>query len=91
MQQWVLMAFTIKLLHLNVQKNNSSHQCHTANIFSEYYTVVTETYIMFYLALTDAAVYYCLKRRFKKKYFNNTQQQEYAGIYGKMKDQVKNS
>lgn len=62
------------------KKINSSYQCLTANNFSEYYTVATETYIMFHLALTDAAAYYCLKRsKIKKKYFINKQQQEYAG------------
>lgn len=76
---------------LMYKKINSSYQCLTANNFSEYYTVATETYIMFHLALTDAAAYYCLKRsKIKKKYFINKQQQEYAGIYGKMKGQVKN-
>lgn len=45
---------------------------------------------MFHFALTDAAAYYCLKRSKIKKKIINMQQQEYAGIYGKMKGQVKN-
>lgn len=84
---WHLLSSCYTLMY---KKVNSSHRCPTANNFSEYHTAVTETYIMFYLGLTDAAAYYCLKRRFKKNILIHSSK-EYAGIYGKMKDQVKNS